>query len=454
VHALSSRVAAAAVLVLASAALLPVAAHQLGPTVSFLPGMLAVVACFDLMSVYLLVGEYRDTGDRRILAMSWCYVWSLVLMGGYSLAFPGAISPDPPLDLTPSMAPWFYIAWHGGFPALLGLAWAPWPVSWSVPTPVAVRRRAAWISTGLISGIAVSVVVLMSLLAGRLPVVIRGLDTSRMTELTAPVTIPLTLAALVLVLRGTRARTGPERWTSIVVLVCLCDLVLTYAARHRFSVGWYAGRTLTMVAAGVVLVAMLAVLRRAKSQAEHDAMVDSLTGLANRRSAQRDLSLLVDVARLTRTPLSAITLDIDHFKAVNDRFGHAAGDDLLAGLGRELNGLLRQTDVAARVGGEEFLVLLPNTDLAGAELIAEKIRAGVAAVRWPGLAAPVTVSLGVACLLGDTDDDAALLRRADVALYEAKNGGRNQVRVACQTAPRPRMPSGAVDRRVGLRTSP
>ena len=343
VRRLSSRARVAILLLCVTAALLPLATHPLGPKPSFLPAMLAIVACFDVMSVYLLVGEYRDTGNRRILAMSWCYVWSLVVMSGYTLAFPGVISAEPPLALTPSMAPWFYIAWHGGFPAFLGLAWAPWPGRLAAITPTPQRRRQALLSIAVVTGCSAAVVTVMTLLAHQLPVVIQGVDTSRMTRLTAPVTLPLTLLALVLARRGTRSRLGPERWTVVVILVCFCDLVLTYAARHRYSLGWYAGRTLTMVAAALDPLAMLATLRRAKSQAEHEAMVDPLTGLANRRSVDRDITLLIDFSRLTGAPLSAIAFDIDHFKAVNDRYGHAVGDAVLAGLGRQLPGWLRQT---------------------------------------------------------------------------------------------------------------
>lgn len=433
----SPRASSSLVLLVATGALLPSAAHQLGLAQSFLPTILGIVACFDLMSVYLLVGEFYDTGDRRILAMSWCYVWSLVMMAGYTLSFPGVVAVKPPLALTPSMAPWFYIAWHAGFPFLLGVTWIRWPLAWGAPAPTGRRRRQAHLSLAAVVAASTALVTGMAVFADHLPVLIHGLDTSRMTTLTAPVALPLTLVALVLALRGTKGRVGPERWTPVVVMVCFSDLVLTYAARHRYSVGWYAGRTLTMVSAGVVLAAMLATLRRAKSEAVHQAMVDSLTGLANRRSAERDLQLLIAYSQLTGTALSAISIDIDHFKAINDQYGHQVGDEVLVGLGHELPRWLRQTDVAARVGGEEFLVILPNTDLLGAARIAEKIRASAQDRFWPGVTGPVTLSLGVG-RLSVADDSASFLRALDAALYDAKHGGRNQVALARAGAPQPR----------------
>lgn len=107
------------VVVAATAGLLLVAKHGFGPTVSFVPALLSVVACFDLLSVYLLMGDYRDNGDRRILAMCGAYVWSLVLMAGYALAFPGVVAAHPPLALTPSVAPWLHGSTSDGTPAFL-----------------------------------------------------------------------------------------------------------------------------------------------------------------------------------------------------------------------------------------------------------------------------------------------------------------------------------------------
>lgn len=415
-----------------AAAVLPVGGRHLGPTVSFLPAMLAVVACFDVLSVYLLVGEFHDSGDRRMLATSWAYAWSLVTMLAYALAFPGVVSPHPPLAITPSMAPWFYLVWHAGFPVLLGAAWAPWPTPWTAGVPARQRRREGHLTVALASCAAAIVVLALCLSARHLPTLIHGLDTSKMTSLTAPVTLPLTVLALWSAYRGTRRRSGPERWAVIVVLVCLSDLVLTYAARHRYSVGWNAGRSLTLVASGVVLLAAVGALRHAKAQAEHDATVDALTGLANRRSIHRDLQLLIHFSRRAGTCLSVVTFDIDLFKQVNDDAGHEAGDQVLAAIGQALSGWVRISDLAARVGGEEFLVVLPNTGLTGAGVTAERIRLGIQAMRWADPDRHITVSLGVGCLADATEDMLSLLRRTDAALYTAKHLGRNRTELAPQ----------------------
>jgi len=284
------------------------------------------------------------------------------------------------------------------------------------------------VSVAALSGGAV--VALVVALAHRLPVLINGLDTSRMTMVTAPVVLPLVALALATSVHGTRRSTGPERWSTIAILVCLCDLLLTYFSRTRFSLGWYAGRSLTMVSAAVVLLAMLAAFRRLKARAEQEAAYDSLTGLHNRRSADAALDQLVARARRSGTPLGVVSLDLDHFKQVNDRHGHEAGDAVLVALAHVLTDSCRRGDLVARVGGEEFLVLLPDTDDHGALAVAEKVRARVASMTVPHVAAGVTASLGATALREEDLTVLMLLRRVDEALYQAKDGGRNRAVLA------------------------
>jgi len=118
-------------------------------------------------------------------------------------------------------------------------------------------------------------------------------------------------------------------------------------------------------------------------------------------------------------------VDIDHFKAVNDTHGHAAGDDVLRELARLLKRFIRSSDLAARLGGEEFVVVMPDTGVGGAEAISSRLRREIA--ESTRVKTPITVSIGVAELQGPNDTPERLLRRADDALYEAKRGGRNRV---------------------------
>ena len=145
--------------------------------------------------------------------------------------------------------------------------------------------------------------------------------------------------------RAVRGRAGPERWSSVAILVCLCDLCLTYSSHYRYSLGWYTGRTLTVTAAAVVLIAMLASFRRLKATAEFNAAYDGLTALANRRSAYDSLAAMIARARRTGTPLSVVLFDLDHFKQINDNHGHAAGDEVLRSVADTMRQAVRDTDL-------------------------------------------------------------------------------------------------------------
>ncbi len=422
-----------------TALLLPVAGTQLHAAVSFMPALFAAVGCFDVLSVCLLIGGYRDKGDVRLLAMAAAYGWSLVAMTGYALAFPGTVAEHPPLAGTPSVAPYLYLLWHGGFPVLLGLAASPWPAALPRLTRLDRRAAIAWRTMTVTVTVAAAVVTLLVVNAASLPTLIVGLDSSRMTALTAPVVLPLVALALAAAWVGTRGRTGPDRWCLIAILVCACDLTLTYVSGHRYSLGWYGGRTLTLVAAGVAVVSMLASFRRLAAIAEHHATHDALTGLANRRCAYDVLEQMLTRARHTRRPLGVVSLDLDHFKRINDEYGHETGDVVLRAVGTALAGECRGADLVARVGGEEFLVLLPDTDTDGTMAAAEKLRLAIAALVVPSLPHGLTASLGVATMTTVEDEISDLLRRADQALYVAKNAGRNRS-MAAGTTQTPHLP--------------
>jgi diguanylate cyclase (GGDEF)-like protein len=161
--------------------------------------------------------------------------------------------------------------------------------------------------------------------------------------------------------------------------------------------------------------------------AQSRAASDSLTGLPNRRAADETLERMVSQAGRSVTPLAAILLDIDHFKRINDQYGHDTGDKALAVAGAVIRSTLRSSDFAARFGGEEFLILLPDTGSEPAIAVAEKLRSEIEHAEIAG-AGRMTASLGVAVLPGDAVDAAELLRKADRSLYSAKQQGRNQVK--------------------------
>jgi diguanylate cyclase (GGDEF)-like protein len=167
--------------------------------------------------------------------------------------------------------------------------------------------------------------------------------------------------------------------------------------------------------------------------AEFRAATDALTGLPNKRAVADNLKRMFAQASRTACPMSVVVLDLDHFKSLNDRFGHAVGDQVLAAVGATLSSTLRDSDFAGRNGGEEFAVVLPDTDSGGAAATAETLRAAIADISVPGLELELTASLGVATYPEHALSPERLERLADAALYVAKRSGRNRVVVATDT---------------------
>jgi two-component system, cell cycle response regulator len=161
------------------------------------------------------------------------------------------------------------------------------------------------------------------------------------------------------------------------------------------------------------------------------AITDALTSLHNRRYMETHLGTLVEQAALRGKPLTVLVLDIDFFKSVNDTYGHDAGDDVLREFALRLKKSIRGIDLACRYGGEEFVVVMPDTDMAVATMVAERLRRRIAtepfAINQGAGKIEVTISIGLATLGAGDANAAAVLKRADQALYKAKRDGRNRV---------------------------
>jgi diguanylate cyclase (GGDEF)-like protein len=186
--------------------------------------------------------------------------------------------------------------------------------------------------------------------------------------------------------------------------------------------------TLAQVRTAVDQAAPIIANQRSLSVARLRAASDALTGLPNRRAADETLKRMLAQAGRTLSPLAAVLMDLDHFKQINDIHGHEQGDEVLAAVGQLLTATIRDSDFAARFGGEEFLLLLPDTGREQAAVVAEKVRRGIADIQL-GIGA-ITASLGVAAYPEDGLDAEQLLRRADGALYAAKEHGRDRVELA------------------------
>ena len=213
----------------------------------------------------------------------------------------------------------------------------------------------------------------------------------------------------------------------------LAELCISLAAVVLVAVNWF------FIA--LFLPAMTLLQRSQRhAQLENASRVDAKTGLLNAVTWQREARVEISRAARTRTPLAVAMIDIDHFKQVNDTHGHLAGDAVLATLSATLRALLREYDIIGRFGGEEFAVLLPQTDMTKAKQITERLRAKLAEITVTtgsggSAEAPlqVTVSIGVATLQTARRDLDELIAAADAALYRAKAQGRNQVCLSAES---------------------
>ena len=174
-------------------------------------------------------------------------------------------------------------------------------------------------------------------------------------------------------------------------------------------------------------------------EVERLATRDGLTGLANRRLFEESLERETARSRRLGTPLSLLILDVDHFKQINDTYGHPAGDAVLREIGTAVAGSTKAFDVAARYGGDEFVVLLPGCNAVDASGVADRVRAEVA---HQVSDAPVTVSVGVATMPDNAVDAERLVAAADGALYEAKRAGRDRIHASARTAEGPMRSGG------------
>jgi diguanylate cyclase (GGDEF)-like protein len=243
-----------------------------------------------------------------------------------------------------------------------------------------------------------------------------------------------------------RSEMLPSRWPVIAVFA---SFALVFAIRiplvgvlpfpvgaMPMQPGWLGAFNLVMFAHTILLSVLL--VSMSKERLEFDqrlqAQTDPLTGALNRRAFMLRGERLLQRHQYERASLCLLFLDLDHFKSLNDRFGHSAGDDVLINFVNVVNGCIRPTDFVFRIGGEEFCCLLPNTNTEQAHRVAERIRHQfeIASANVAGESVKATVSLGIASTDIFGYDLETLMRRADMAVYAAKRLGRNQVVVSTQ----------------------
>ena len=212
------------------------------------------------------------------------------------------------------------------------------------------------------------------------------------------------------------------------------EVIGSVLVRHDASVDAASKRT---VEESITQAAPVLANLRNLALSETRALTDGLTGLPNRRAIEDTLKRMAAYADRAGSPLGIFLFDLDHFKQINDLYGHEKGDEVLAAVGVVLSASCRASDFGGRFGGEEFVVLLPDTDRGGAAEIAERVRVAVSALEIAGVSRPITASFGAASIPEDASEPTLLLRGADRALYLAKSRGRNRVETLSSTDPEP-----------------
>jgi diguanylate cyclase (GGDEF)-like protein len=425
-----------AVLAIAATILAAFVGHTALPALPFfIPSVMTAVALVYFLTAFHLWRLYVLTGRRRLGALGSTFTLTGLLVLVYLITFPGVIPLTGYWAAVSNSATWFWLLWHLAFPiGIVASLLVDDHERLVVPAIEQERNRRVLISAVQLPLLTGLIAIFIIVVEPYLPDLLKGTDYSMaQTWLQIPLALLDGLAFVFVFARG-RHGTILDRWLIVCVLITFCDAQINLAGLHLYSLDWYLSRTLGLIAASIILFALLDDFARIYGNLAltHDALrraaeTDPLTRLASRVHALNQTTRLLGA----QTPFCLAILDLDHFKAVNDTHGHLVGDDVLRVVGARLIRTLKADDLVGRLGGEEFILLLPNIDISQARAVAERVlstlRSSPIATRAGSIG--LTASLGLAAFVPGESLD-ALLARADVALYRAKNAGRDRFEIA------------------------
>ena len=422
----------------------------------FVPLHVAFVFLLDTITAFLLFGQFHYRRILLYLLLGSGYLLNAMISIPFLLAFPGGLQTEGGIIGGPQSAIWLWHYWHILFPVIVTTA----IIVHNATHGQQLNRPNLWPITVFALVVVMLVVIALSLSVtyghNWLPELI---DVTRKPPLTTAFywaggsAAVATLIALIFTFRQGSQRTVLYLWLAVTMLAFLADIVSSLSANARYTLGWYFGRVEAIIAASVLLMVFLAEILRlydrlssansmllhlvTENQLSREILVnknhqlellsktDHLTQLLNRQAIENELVQLINTYHRYGHSFSLILIDIDHFKEINDSYGHNIGDEVLRILGRVIKKRLRSTDTAGRWGGEEFLIVCSETELAAATAFAEELRELIYTSNFQ-LNIPLSASFGVVEYQADEDVN-TLVGRVDEKLYAAKNNGRNQV---------------------------
>ncbi|MBD5633515.1 MAG: GGDEF domain-containing protein, partial [Candidatus Eremiobacteraeota bacterium] len=341
----------------------------------------ALWAAAELLTAFFLFSQFQVTGRLSLALIASAYACTSALTLPYVIFFPNVL-PLGRLTL-PDMqtSGYLWTIWHCAFATMIGITFLIDPDLKVLVIPRArIARTLCAVAAAIVASTATITYLVYHFRAHLRPIV----DSSNhftwlYSHALTPAVVLTSLLAFAIVAFRLKHAAPLQVWIAVALLSSISDGILNEFSAGRYTISWYVGKLESLGTASIVLCMLLYETAAMYRGLLELASIDPLTGLQNRRTLGADLGVLIERQRVASSGLAMLVIDLDHFKSINDEYGHAAGDDVLRSIADIIrSAVFRPGDMTARYGGEEFVVVLPNTSLAGARAVAERIRQNIA----------------------------------------------------------------------------